>query len=326
MTPERSRPSLEPLAGSFGYALTIDVEEWYHTCLVPDFVHPERRPPLPEELDRLLPEILELLARAARRATFFFLGEVASRLPERVREVAAAGHEVACHGFHHLRVGELSPAELRDDVRRSKALLEDLIGAAVIGYRAPEWSMRHVANERLPLLVEAGFSYDSSLAPFLGAGRIANPRRPVRMTWPGGVELAEFPPLTFGGPLRLPAGSWPGRLAGPGRVVAAAAAEHRRGGLPVGVVHPWELSGRPTPGRLTGLARFVHETGRLGFRRSFLELLAALPWDSLSRAAGPAAGIVAPPPARRSTLPADHPSDREQERQSDRRRAIALDA
>jgi peptidoglycan-N-acetylglucosamine deacetylase len=298
MSPERQR-----LAGRFGSSLTVDVEEWYHTCLVPSYVRPELRPPgLPQELDRLLPELCELLADASRTATFFILGEVADRLPERVREIAAAGHEVASHGRHHLRVSEVPAARFAADLRRSKAQLEDLVGQPVRGFRAPEWSFRRPSHPHLALVAEAGFLYDSSLAPFLGAGRLTNSRWPERLSWGGGAaaggrELLEFPPLTFGGPLRLPAGSWTGRLVRPQRVARAAAAQRRRGGLPVAVVHPWEVSGRPTPGPLAGFARFIHETGRLGYRERFRRLLAALPWESLwSGFVGQAAAVAAASP------------------------------
>jgi len=279
-------PRIDPLPGPFGHALTVDVEEWYHTCLVPEYVDPSRRPTgLAEELDFLLPELLEILAEAGRTATFFTLGEVARRLPERVRQIAAAGHEIASHSDVHFRVGERSLELFRQDVRASKALLEDLTGQEVLGFRAPEWSLRHPAEPRLPLLAEEGYGYDSSLAPFLGAGRLSNPRRPSRLSWhrkEGERHLLELPPLTFGGPLSLPAGSWPGRLAGVAPVLAAARSLARRGGLPVLVVHPWEISGRPTPGRLRGLAGFIHETGRRGYRERFLRLLEALPWQSLA--------------------------------------------
>ncbi|MGH9360578.1 MAG: polysaccharide deacetylase family protein, partial [Thermoanaerobaculia bacterium] len=96
-----SPPRVEFLRGRFGCAMTVDVEEWYHTCLAPRYVRPERRPALPEELDRLLPELLLRFAEAGCRGTFFVLGEVAERLPGRVREIAAAGHEVASHGYLH---------------------------------------------------------------------------------------------------------------------------------------------------------------------------------------------------------------------------------
>ncbi|HYU32806.1 MAG TPA: polysaccharide deacetylase family protein [Thermoanaerobaculia bacterium] len=292
-------PRVVRWAGPFGCALTVDVEEWYHTCLVPGFVQPERRPELPHELDRLIPEMLDMLAAAGRTATFFVLGEVAARLPRRVREIAAAGHEVGSHGYLHLRATGRTLDEFVRDLRRSKAVLEDLLGEPVHGFRAPEWSLRCLASLRLPLVAEAGFLYDSSLAPFAFSGRPGNPRSVSLLEWSGppARELLELPPLTFAGPLRLPAGSWTGRLAHPSRLVRAAQAHLAAGGLPVAVVHPWEITGRPTPGRLTGLARFIHETGREGFDVRFRKLLRALPWTSIHKA-----GALAPA-SERSTAP-----------------------
>lgn len=283
-------PAVVPLRGPFGMALTIDVEEWYHTCHVPEFVDPARRPRLAEELDRLLPELLATLAEHRRGATFFVLGEVAARLPARVREIAAAGHEVACHGYLHLRAGERSPAAYREDLRSARLLLEDLLGVAVAGHRAPEWSLRSPANPRLEQVLAAGFSYDSSLAPCLGAGRRANPRLPYRLAWPAGT-LVELPPLTFAGAFQLPACGWTGRLAGPRPLAAAARALAAAGGLPVLTVHPWEVDAGSTPGELTGLARFLHETRRRDFARDgFPALLRALPLTSLEEALALRAG------------------------------------
>jgi peptidoglycan/xylan/chitin deacetylase (PgdA/CDA1 family) len=288
-------PEVTPSGGPFGFALTVDVEEWYHTCLEPDYVEPERRPSLPRELDRLLPDMLELLAARRCRATFFVLGEVARELPGRVREIAAAGHEVASHGLHHLRVGRTDPDRFRAELLGAKKLLEDLLGEPVEGYRAPEWSLRDVANPRLRLVADLGFRYDSSLAPCLGSGRRSNPRRASRLHWPDGKVLAELPPLTFGGRLQLPAGGWPGRLAGPEVIARAARAHRAEGGLPVVVVHPWELANRPVPGELTGLARWIHELGRAGYRESFGRLLDALPWRSIREAVGELTDVVPMP-------------------------------
>jgi peptidoglycan/xylan/chitin deacetylase (PgdA/CDA1 family) len=292
--------------GAFGCALTVDVEEWYHNCLVPSYVQPRLRPELPVELDRLLPELLGLLAEAGCRATFFVLGEVAERLPRRVRELARAGHEVASHGFHHLRACERPAAEFARDIRRSKALLEDLLGEPVRGFRAPEWSLRSLRSPLLPLVAAAGFDYDSSLVPYSFSGRRHNPVFASRLRWEqataaaaamandaaaggpaaAGLELLELPVFTFGGAARIPAGSWTGRLVDPARLVAAAERHLRRGGLPVAVAHPWEISGVPTPGPLSGLARFVHETGRAGYLPKFRHVLAGLPWRTLAEAAG----------------------------------------
>ena len=297
-------PRVSRLGGPFGRALTVDVEEWYHTCLVPDYVHPQGRPELQHELDRLLPELLDTLAAASCTATFFVLGEVAERLPHRVKEIAAAGHEVASHGYLHLRAGERSPQDFVGDLARSKATLEDLVGEAVLGFRAPEWSLRSLSSSRLPLVAECGFLYDSSLAPCAFSGRPTNPRFASRLHWENGMvhELLEFPPLTFGGPLRLPAGSWTGRLARPARLLGAVLDHCDAGGLPVAVVHPWEVSGRPTPGRLTGLAKFVHETGRLGFAARFRELVGAISWSTLRAAASLEALETVSPPLRAASL------------------------
>jgi peptidoglycan/xylan/chitin deacetylase (PgdA/CDA1 family) len=278
-------PRVEPLRGRFGCAMTVDVEEWYHTCQVPGYVRPERRPVLAEELDRLLPELLLRFAEARRTGTFFVLGEVAERLPRRVKEIAAAGHEVASHGYLHLRAADRTPEAFRRDLERSRALLEDLIGAPIWGFRAPEWSLRGLRNVRLPLVAEAGYLYDSSLAPYPLSGSLDNPRFASVLEWGRSARLLEFPPLTWGGLFRFPAGSWPGRLASPERLVRAALEHRAAGGLPVAVVHPWEVSGRPTPGRLTGLAWFVHETGRDGFDGRFRQVLGALGWESLHAAA-----------------------------------------
>ena len=284
-------PWVARLGGPFGSALTVDVEEWYHTCLVPDYVNPANRPPLPNELDWLLPEILDMLAEARCSATFFVLGEVAERLPGRIREIVEAGHEVGSHGYLHLRACERSLPAFRSDIQYGKELLEDLVGEPVLGFRAPEWSLRSLGSLRLPVVAEAGFLYDSSLTPCPLTGRPGNPRYASRLRFQrfqddAVPDLLEFPPLTFCGPLRLPAGSWTGRLVNPERLVRAAADHVEEGGMPVAVVHPWEISGRPTPGALSGIARFIHETGRLSFLPRFRELLRGIPWTSIRTAAG----------------------------------------
>jgi polysaccharide deacetylase family protein (PEP-CTERM system associated) len=277
-------PHVTRLSGPFGWALTVDVEEWYHNCQVPDYVEPARRPRLVEELDWLLPETAELFARAGRTATFFVLGEVAERLPGRIRELAAAGHEIASHGMHHLRARSRPLRAFREDLARSRKLLEDTVADPVAGFRAPEWSLREPGAAVTRAVVEAGFAYDSSLMPAIGAGRRDNPRFASRLRWPDGAKLLEFPPLVFGGRAQLPAGGWTGRLA-PQRWIDRAAVKHsERGGLPLAVVHPWEIADRPLPGELTGLARFFHEAGRRQYRQRFERLLAAHPWESIRKA------------------------------------------
>ncbi len=279
-----SLPEVTPLVGRFAPALSVDVEEWYHNCWVPEYIDPELRPRLPEELDRLLPQLAEELGRTGAKATFFVLGEVANRTAPRLRELAAAGHEIACHSFHHRRANSLGVASFRSELLRAKALLEQCIGAEVRGFRAPEWSLRDVANPRLRVVAEAGFTYDSSLVPSAGAGSSSNPRRPVRLTWSGGLSIVEIPPLTWGGALRLPAGGWCGRAAAPRWILGAARSDLRSGGLPLLVVHPWELARRAVPGHLSGFARFFHEAAREEFPDRFRTTLAGLPWRTVAAA------------------------------------------
>jgi peptidoglycan/xylan/chitin deacetylase (PgdA/CDA1 family) len=304
-----STPQITRIERDLGFALSVDVEEWYHNCLVPAYVRPERRPLLPVELDRLLPRLLELLAAAGRQATFFVLGEVAERLPRRIRQLAEAGHEVASHGHLHLRACNRPLAEFRADIRRSKAFLEDILGDRVVGFRAPEWSLRSYRKPHLAEVVEAGFLYDSSLAPYSLSGTRKNPLYCSRIAGFAAGDILEFPPLTFGGVLRIPAGSWTGRLVEPERLLRAAARHHARGGLPVAVAHPWEISDADTPGPLSGLARFIHETGRRHYVPAFEKLLAGQPWSTISAACGLTASLrrptVAAPRAAASRVSAD---------------------
>jgi hypothetical protein len=281
--------------GVRGAALSVDVEEWYHSCWVPEYVDPRRRPPLAEELDRLLPEMLDLFADLELRATFFVLGEVAERLPARIRELAERGHEVACHGHLHLRADERSPAAFRVDLVRARDRLEQTIGRPVVGYRAPEWSLRSPANPRLRTVAELGFRYDSSLVAAAGAGRADNPRRPAIVRWPDGVSILELPPLVLDRPLRLPVSGWCGRCASPRWLRRAV----ERAPFALLVVHPWELVDRPVPGLYTGLARFLHDAGRSGYRERFVELTAGLRTRSLAELAplAESAASAAPAPA-----------------------------
>jgi peptidoglycan/xylan/chitin deacetylase (PgdA/CDA1 family) len=263
--------------------MTVDVEEWFHNCWIPEYNDPELRPAaLPVELARLLPRLAAELDSYGARATFFVLGEVARGLASELRELAAAGHEIACHGYHHFRANDLSPARFLHEIRDAKALLEDLIGQPIAGYRAPEWSLREPGNPRLRLVAEAGFRYDSSLMRALWAGSKANPEGPVELSWADGDRLVELPPMTWAGTLRLPSGGWCGRLASPRWLLVAARASLREGGLPLLVVHPWEPVDRPAPGLLTGLARLFHDAGRNGFHEKFRQLLAGFRWRTLS--------------------------------------------
>ena len=272
-------------------AVSVDVEEWYHSCWVPEYVRPELRPPLVDELDHLLPALLERFDRLGLRATFFVLGEVAERLPLRIREIVDSGHEVACHGYVHLRADERSPARFRADIAGARDLLEQVTGTRVVGFRSPEWSLRSATNPRFRVVAEEGFAYDSSLMPAPGAGRVANPRRPARVGWIDGASLLELPPLVWGGALGLPAGGWCGRCA----PVAWVRHAVDRATFALLVVHPWELVDRAVPGSYSGFARFFHDAGRRGYHERFERLVAGLALRTLREIAAEASF---PPPEK----------------------------
>lgn len=277
-------PRAHPLGPWRGCALTVDLEEWYHTCWIEEWVDPVRRPHLIEELDALVPRTLELLGELGIRATFFVLGEVAERWPRRIAEIHAAGHEIASHCTLHLRADSFSVKEFAGEVSRSRQVLESIIGASVWGFRAPEWSLRHAHNPRLRALAELGFDYDSSLSPALWSGSWRNPREPVLFSWRDGTTIRELPPATWGGAMRLPACGWTGRLA-PARSIRRAI-EHgvAAGSFPILTVHPWELVDRPVPGEMMGLPRLLHDAGRRGYAATLAERFGGLPWRRLGDA------------------------------------------
>lgn len=146
-------------------ALTVDVEEYFHPNAMDDAVRPAQWDLLPSRVERNVDRVLQLLADHDVRATFFVLGWVAERFPHLVQTIAAAGHEIASHGYAHRLAYRLGPDGFRADVARGKAILEDVLGGPVHGYRAASYSIVARSIWALEILVEAGFAYDSSIFP-----------------------------------------------------------------------------------------------------------------------------------------------------------------
>ena len=147
--------------------------------------------------------LLEMLDQRKVRATFFVLGWVARKHPEIVRQIAAAGHEVASHGMSHRLIYTQAPDEFRQETRDAKALLEDLAQKPVTGYRAATYSITSRSLWALDILCEEGFRYDSSIFP-MRHDRYGIPdaeQKPHVLTTPGGARLVEFPisVLRYGG-------------------------------------------------------------------------------------------------------------------------------
>lgn len=145
------------------HVLSFDVEEHFQVAA---FWSTERRrewDQLSSRVERNTRKICDLLSEHSTRATFFVLGWVAERHQDLVKDLAQQGHEIASHGYGHELVYMQTQAQFRDDVRRSKGILEDLIGKPVLGYRAPSFSITSRTEWAIPVLIEEGHRYDSSI-------------------------------------------------------------------------------------------------------------------------------------------------------------------
>jgi polysaccharide deacetylase family protein (PEP-CTERM system associated) len=236
----------QPPTTSPGYALTIDVEDYFQVAAFEKVISPDCWDQYPCQVEANVQRLIASLDATAYRttkATFFVLGWVAERYPALIREVAARGHEIASHGYHHQRLNRLSQREFRQDITTAKALLEDLVGAPVMGYRAPSFSFDENRPWIQDELREAGYRYSSSINPVphdLYGYRKA-PRTPF--LWDNG--LLEVPvataevfnrriPCAGGGYFRL----YPYALSK--RLLQKAA--QQLAGPVVFYVHPWEIA------------------------------------------------------------------------------------
>lgn len=177
-------------------ALTVDLEDWYHVCGAGAAVDPSRWDAYESRVSRSTDRVLALLRGRGVRATFFVLGYIAEREPQLVRAIAAEGHEVATHGHFHRRIFEMTPDEFEEDLVGSIEAISSACRAPVVGYRAPEWSIRPHALWALGILRKHGILYDSSMVPLTRMGDPSFPRDPRAFATPWG-EIREFPLTTL---------------------------------------------------------------------------------------------------------------------------------
>ena len=197
-------------------ALSFDIEDWFHMVGIAAVEDPAAWPSFESIVERHTEWIIQTVSEAKVRATFFVVGWIAERYPHLVKRIAEAGHELATHSYWHRKCFDLSPQELRDDLKRSIDLIEDLGGKKVIGFRAPSFSIILGSEWVFDVLLDLGLKYDASLFP--GArdnGGYPCPGGPHRFTAiPSGRSMPELPmsvmrllgrPLAFsgGGYMRL---------------------------------------------------------------------------------------------------------------------------
>jgi polysaccharide deacetylase family protein (PEP-CTERM system associated) len=239
------------------HAFTVDVEDYFHSE-DPDVAAWDRHE---SRVERSTHTILGVCAAAGVRGTFFVLGWVATRMPGLVREIAAAGHEVASHGRDHQFVYRQTAAQFREDVGDARARLEDILGVPVRGYRAPYFSIVASTPWAHEVLAEVGYAYSSSVFPGSNPryGVPRHPQVPTLVTTPSGARIWEFPVSTLasrigcGGvyfralPYLLFA-SWIERLESAGRTANF-------------YIHPWEADPGKPPARGSVGLRLRHGIG-----------------------------------------------------------------
>jgi polysaccharide deacetylase family protein (PEP-CTERM system associated) len=243
-------------------AMTIDVEDYFHVSVFDGVVPRANWQTFESRVCRNTDRLLKLFDEHDVRATFFVLGWVAERHPELVTRIAGLGHEIASHGYGHRLIYDQTPSAFRDDVRRSKALLEDACGRRVRGYRAPSYSVTPRSLWALDILIEEGYTYDSSIFPIRHDryGIPLCPRHAYLLERSSG-SLVEVPASTTAiGPLNVPIGG-----GGYFRILPYGVTRwgidrvNRRERQPtIFYLHPWEID--PDQPRLRAglLSRFRH--------------------------------------------------------------------
>ncbi|HLF09785.1 MAG TPA: XrtA system polysaccharide deacetylase [Gammaproteobacteria bacterium] len=267
-------------------AMSVDVEEHFQVSAFEGAVARGDWSRHESRVARNVDAVLELFERAGVHATFFVLGWIAERYPAVVRGIAAAGHEIASHGYSHVRVTQQNEAEFRDDVARTRRILEDCCGQRIRGYRAASYSINGSNLWALRVLAEEGHQYSSSIYPIRHDlyGMPEAPRFAFRLD---GATILELPvstvqlagqrlPCGGGGYFRLlPYGFSRWAI---GRVNAV----DRQPTL--FYFHPWEIDARqPRVGSLSLRSRLRHYTGLARMRRKLERLVRDFRWDRIDR-------------------------------------------
>ena len=268
-------------------AMTIDVEDYFQVSafapLIARASWPERECRVEANIER----ILAILAGAKVHATFFTLGWVAERYPAMVRRIVAGGHELASHGYGHLRVSDQDLAEFSDDITRSKALLEDIGGQAVLGYRAPSFSIGSANLWALDALHAAGYRYSSSIYP-IRHDHYGMPDAPRFAFYPNGASgLLEVPITT----VQLMQRNFPAGGGGYFRLLPYALSRwmmnqvNQRDRQPaIFYFHPWELDpGQPRPPGAGMKTRFRHYVNLERMEGRIRALTRDFTWDRMDR-------------------------------------------
>ncbi|MGZ5200167.1 MAG: XrtA system polysaccharide deacetylase [Telluria sp.] len=268
-------------------AMTCDVEDYFQVSAFAPFIPRDSWHARECRVEANMERILALFGETGVKATFFTLGWIAERYPHVVRAIVDGGHELASHGYSHLRASEQARTEFSQDIRRSKRLLEDIGGQEVVGYRAPSFSIGEDNLWALDALLEAGYRYSSSIYP-ISHDHYGMPGAPRFAFHPKGPDgLLEVPITT----VRLMQRNLPAGGGGYFRLLPYSLSRWMMERVnkvdcesAIFYFHPWEMDpGQPRPDGLSAKARFRHyiNIGRMEHR--VRQLTRDFAWDRMDR-------------------------------------------
>ncbi|MEG3640523.1 XrtA system polysaccharide deacetylase [Magnetococcus sp. PR-3] len=268
------------------HAFSVDVEDYFQVCGFEAWVKASQWDDFEHRVVANTDRILALLDHAGVKGTFFTLGWVAERYPALVQRIVQQGHELASHGYSHIRVDRQEPETFRQDIIRTKHLLEDVGGVQVRGYRASTYSIHAQTLWALPLLKQTGHRYSSSIYP-IAHDLYGMPKAPRFAHHPHADGVIEIPPATVTlGARRFPCGGggWfrllPYDLT---RWALQRVAEHDEKPV-VFYCHPWEVD--PDQPRVSGpgwKSRFRHYLNLRRTEGRLQQLLTDFRWDRMDR-------------------------------------------
>ena len=275
MSEERARPV---------HGLSVDVEDWFQVWALSSAIARGDWDGLELRVEASTNRLLDLFAEHGAHATFFTLGWVAERCPGLVRRMASEGHEVASHGYEHVKVFEQDEADFRADVCKTKAILEELSGQPVRGYRAAGFSIDARTPWAHRVLAETGHDYSSSTHPIAHDhyGDADGPMTPHDRD--GIVELPVAVREVAGRRTTIGGGGWFRAVPLPvtRRLWRGLEAEGRRG---VFYLHPWEVDpGQPRVAGLPVKSRLRHRLNLNTTEAKLARMLGAFRWDRVDRA------------------------------------------
>jgi len=264
-------------------AMTVDVEDYFQVRAFAGVLDRGSWDSLPARVEANTNRMLEIFADRGAKATFFILGWVAERFPKIVRRMADSGHEIASHGYAHQNIDTQTQAEFRDDIKRANALLEDIGGTAVRGYRAPTFSIGPKTWWAYDILAEEGHAYSSSIYP-IAHDLYGMPNAPRTPFQPAAAPLLEIPMTT----VRYGTRNFPASGGGYFRLLPYGFSRHalsrvnREGAPCIFYCHPWEIDpGQPRINGASLKSRLRHYTNLGLMERKISRLLGDFAWGRM---------------------------------------------